>query len=45
MFGSSTTRLMISNDEMNDIMKIIKCLKESDLLLKVVSKTIKNKPK
>ena len=30
---------------MNDIMKIIKCLKESGLLIKGVSKTIRNEVK
>ena len=53
MFGSSTrpsdlakqTTLIISNKEMNDIMKIVKCLEESGLLLKGVSETIKNEAK
>ena len=36
---------MISNDEVNDIMKIIKSLDESGLLTKGVSKTIKNEGK
>ena len=40
-FGSGTT-LMISNDEINDIMKIIKSREEYGLLIKGVSKTIKN---
>ena len=43
MFGSGTTTLMIFNEEMNDIMKIIKSLEESGLLKKDVSQTIKNK--
>ena len=34
MFGSSNTTLIISNEEMNNIMKIIKSLKESGLLTK-----------
>ena len=42
MFGSATTTLIISNKEMNDIMKIIKFLEESGLLIKGISKTIKN---
>ena len=37
MLGSGTTTLIISNDEMNDILKIIKCLENSRLLLKGVS--------
>ena len=45
MFGSRTTTLIISNEEMNDIMKIVKSLEESDLLIKSVSKTIENKAK
>ena len=45
MFGSGTTTLMISNEEMNVIMKIVKSLEESGLLIKGVSKTIKNEAK
>ena len=51
MFGSgvrpsdlvSCTTLIISNEEMNDIMKIVKSLEESGLLMKGVSQTIKKK--
>ena len=43
--GSGNTTLIISNEEMNDIMKIIKSLGESGLLIKRVSETIKNKGK
>ena len=42
MFGSGTTILIISNEEMNDIMKIANSLKESGLLIKDVSQAIKN---
>ena len=42
MFGSGKTTLIISNEEMNDIMKIVKSLEESGLLMKDVSETIKN---
>ena len=45
MFGSGTTKLIISNEELNDIMKIVKSLGESSLLIKSVSKTIKNEAK
>ena len=45
MFGSGFTTLIISNEEMNDIMKIVKSLEESGLLIKDVSKTIKNEAK
>ena len=40
--GSETTILMISNEEMYDIMNIIQALKDSTILLKGVTKTIKN---
>ena len=42
MFGSCTTTLITSNEEMNDIMEIIKSFEESGLLIKDVSETIKN---
>ena len=45
MFGSSVTTLIISNEEMNNIMKIIKSLEVSGLLIKGVSETIKNEVK
>ena len=45
MFGSGVTTLIILNGEMNDIMKIVKSLEESGLLIKGVSKTIKNEAK
>ena len=38
MFGSGNTTLIISNEKMDDIMKIIKSLKESGLLIKGISK-------
>ena len=44
-FGSGTTILTNLNKEMNDIMKIVRSLEESGLLIKGVSKTIKNEPK
>ena len=37
------TPLIISNKEMDDIIKIVKSLKESNFLLKSVSETPKNK--
>ena len=43
MFGSGTTTLIISNEEMNDIMKVIKSLEESGLLMKGVRETSKMK--
>ena len=33
---------MISNEEMNDIMKIVEALEDSNILLKGVTKTIKD---
>ena len=39
------TSLIISNEEMNDIMKIVTSLEESGLLTKSVSETIKNEAK
>ena len=41
--ASQTITLIISNKEMNDIMKIAQALEDSNILLKVVTKTIKNK--
>ena len=43
--GSGTTKLIIENEDMNDIMKIIEALENSGILLKGVSKTIKNETK
>ena len=45
MFGSGFTTLIISNEEMNDFMKTVKSLEESQLLIKGVSETIKMKQK
>ena len=45
MLGSGTTTLIISNDEMDDILKIVKSLESSGLLLKGVSETIQNEAK
>ena len=42
MFRSGTTTLIVSNEEMNDIKKVIKSLEISGLLIKDISKTIKN---
>ena len=40
--GYGNTKLINSNEEMNDIMKIVKSLEESCLLIKSVSEIIKN---
>ena len=42
VLGSQTTTLIISNDEMKDIMKTLKSLEDSGLLLQWVSETIQN---
>ena len=42
IYGSGTTALIISNEEMEDIMKIVKSLEYSELLIKGISETIKN---
>ena len=42
MFGSGIITLIISNEKINDIMKIVKSFEESGLLIKSVSETIKN---
>ena len=41
----SGVKLIIEQEDMNDIMKIIKALQNSGILLKGVSKTIKNETK
>ena len=43
--GSATTTLIISNEEVNDIMKIVQALEDSNSLLKGATKTIKNETK
>ena len=43
--GSGTTTLIISNEEMNDMMKIVQALEDSNYLLKGVTKTIKYETK
>ena len=45
IFGSGTTALIISNDEMKDIIRTAKSLEDSYLLLKGVNKTIQNEAK
>ena len=39
------TTLIISNDEMNDIIKIVKALEDSGLLLKGFAETVQNEVK
>ena len=45
MFGSGFTTIIIYNEEMEYIMKIVKSLAESGLLIKGVRETIKNEAK
>ena len=45
MHGVGITSLIISNEKMNDIMKIVQAVEDSDILLKGVTKTIKNETK
>ena len=45
ILGSRTTTLIISNEEMNDIIKIVQALEDSNLLPEGVTKIIKNETK
>ena len=45
ILGSGNTTLIISNNEMEDIIKIIKSLEDSSLLSDVVTKTVQNELK
>ena len=45
MFGFGVTTLENSNEEMNDIIKIVKSLEESGFLIIGVSETIKKEAK
>ena len=43
--GSGTTTLIISNEEINDIVKIVRTLEDSNILLKGITKAIENETK
>ena len=43
--GSGTATLIISNEAMNDIIRIVQAIGDSNILLKGVTKTIKNQTK
>ena len=43
--GSGSATLIISNEEINHIMKIVEALEDSNISLKGVTKTIKNEAK
>ena len=41
----SQAKTLISNEEMNDIMKIVQALEDSNILLKRITRTIENETK
>ena len=45
MYGSGNNTLIISNNDLNDLIKIVAALEEHDILLKGTAKTIKNATK
>ena len=45
IYGSGTTNLIISNKEINEVMKIVQAHEDSNILLKRVIKAIKNETK
>ena len=45
IYGSGSTKLIISVDDLDEIIKIVTALKEHDILLKRTAKTIKNETK
>ena len=45
IYRSGTTTLTISNEETNDIMKIVQVVADPNIFLKGVTKTIKNETK
>ena len=45
IYGLGTTELILSNEQLNDIIKIVKFLEDSGLLIKGVSETVENQVK
>ena len=45
IYGSGTTTLIISNGEMNDILKTVQALEDSSILTKETTKTIETETK
>ena len=45
MYGSGTTTIIFSNEDLDDMIKIVKALEDSDVLMKGVTETIKNETK
>ena len=43
--GSGTATLIISNEEINNIMNIVQALEDSNIMLKGITETIKNETK
>ena len=42
VYGSGTKTVRFSNEDLDDMTKIVKALEDSDLLMKGVNKTLKN---
>ena len=45
ILGSGNTTLIISNEQLNDIIKVVQVLEDSNVLLKGVTETVKNETK
>ena len=45
ILGAGNTTFIISNEEMNDVIKIVRALEDSNILLKGVTETVKNETK
>ena len=45
IYGSDTATFVFSNEDLNDIVNLVKPPEESDLLIKVASETVENKAK
>ena len=45
MYESGMAKLVLSNKDLNDIMKIVKSLEDSGLLIKRVNELVENKVK
>ena len=45
ILGSGNTTLIISNEEMNDVIKVVQVLEDPNILLKGVTETVKNETK
>ena len=45
MFGSGITTLIVSNEEMSDVMKVVKSFEDSGSSIQGIRKTVKNEAK